>query len=161
MRKPPSLARASWLRAPGLAKVFAAIAAAGGEARVAGGAVRNALMGLPVSEIDLATTLPPEQVTAACQARGLHVHPTGIAHGTVTVVAAAPWPRLTGRIEVTTGLALTVNADASVAPVVGSMIPPIVCSLMPAPSTWFAIPAARPPQSSARRAHPSAGSLRR
>mgnify|MGYP006275237407 CR=1 FL=1 len=87
MRKPPSLARASWLRAPGLAKVFAAIAAAGGEARVAGGAVRNALMGLPVSEIDLATTLPPEQVTAACQARGLHVHPTGIAHGTVTVVA--------------------------------------------------------------------------
>jgi len=87
MRKPPSLARAPWLRAPGLAKVFAAIAAAGGEARVAGGAVRNALMGLPVSEIDLATTLPPEKVTAACQAHGLHVHPTGIAHGTVTVVA--------------------------------------------------------------------------
>ncbi|MBM3519937.1 MAG: CCA tRNA nucleotidyltransferase, partial [Alphaproteobacteria bacterium] len=87
MRKPPSLARARWLRAPGLGKIFAAIRAAGGEARVAGGAVRNALMGLAVSEIDLATTLPPDKVTEACQAAGLHVHPTGIAHGTVTVVA--------------------------------------------------------------------------
>lgn len=83
----PSLASAPWLRQPPLQRVMAAIAAAGGEARVAGGAVRNALMGEEVTEIDLATTLSPEQVTAACAAKGLAVHPTGIDHGTVTVVA--------------------------------------------------------------------------
>lgn len=84
----PSLASADWLQAPPLRHIMAVIAAAGGEARVAGGAVRNALMGEAVTEVDLATTLSPEQVTAACTGAGLAVHPTGIAHGTVTVVAA-------------------------------------------------------------------------
>lgn len=83
----PSLADASWLNTPSLQRVFAAIAGAGGEARVAGGAVRNALLGEEVTEVDLATTLSPEQVTAACTASGMSVHPTGIDHGTVTVVA--------------------------------------------------------------------------
>ena len=83
----PSLSSEPWLRQPPLQRVMAAIAAAGGEARVAGGAVRNALMGEEVTEVDLATTLSPEQVTAACTAQGLAVHPTGIDHGTVTVVA--------------------------------------------------------------------------
>ena len=83
----PSLAGAPWLKARSLRKVFRAIREAGGEARVAGGAVRNAIMGLPVSEVDVATTLSPEEVTAACQRSGLSVHPTGIDHGTVTVVA--------------------------------------------------------------------------
>ncbi|MFN4142612.1 CCA tRNA nucleotidyltransferase [Aestuariivirga sp.] len=83
----PSLARARWLKAPPLQRVMAAIAAAGGEARVAGGAVRNALLKEPVTEVDLATTLSPEQVTEACAAGGMSVHPTGIEHGTVTVVA--------------------------------------------------------------------------
>ncbi len=83
----PSLADASWLKAPSLQRVFAAIAGAGGEARVAGGAVRNALLGEAVTEVDLATTLSPEQVTEACTAQGMSVHPTGIDHGTVTVVA--------------------------------------------------------------------------
>jgi poly(A) polymerase len=83
----PSLADAAWLTAPSLQRIFAAIAEAGGEARVAGGAVRNALLGEDVTEVDVATTLSPEQVTEACSARGLSVHPTGIEHGTVTVVA--------------------------------------------------------------------------
>jgi tRNA nucleotidyltransferase/poly(A) polymerase len=83
----PSLASAGWLNAPPLQRVFAAIAAAGGEARVAGGAVRNALLGEAVTEVDLATTLSPDEVTAACKAKGMAVHPTGIDHGTVTVVA--------------------------------------------------------------------------
>jgi poly(A) polymerase len=87
MTSPPSLATATWLTEPSLQRVMAAIAAAGGEARVAGGAVRNALMGEEVTEIDLAATLSPDQVTAACAAAGLAVHPTGIDHGTVTVVA--------------------------------------------------------------------------
>ena len=87
MIAPPSLARARWLKAPSLRKVFAAIAAQGGEARVVGGAVRNALLGIAVADVDLATTLSPADVTAASLAAGLIVHPTGIDHGTVTVVA--------------------------------------------------------------------------
>ena len=54
---------------------------------MAGGAVRNALLGEAVTEVDLASTLSPEQVTEACTAAGMSVHPTGIDHGTVTVVA--------------------------------------------------------------------------
>ena len=83
----PSLAGAAWLEQPPLQRVLAAVAAAGGEARIAGGAVRNALLGEPVTEVDIAATLSPEQVTAACVAGGMSVHPTGIEHGTVTVVA--------------------------------------------------------------------------
>ncbi|MGE4247113.1 MAG: CCA tRNA nucleotidyltransferase [Parvibaculaceae bacterium] len=59
----------------------------GGSARVAGGAVRNALMEHPVADIDIATTHRPERVMELAQAAGLSVHPTGLAHGTVTVVA--------------------------------------------------------------------------
>lgn len=84
--KLPSLARAKWLKEPRLQEVMAAIAAAGGEARVAGGAVRNALMGETVSEVDLASTLRPDAMVAAFTAKGMAVHPTGIDHGTVTVV---------------------------------------------------------------------------
>jgi poly(A) polymerase len=87
MNRLPSLARARWLKEPELKHIFAAIAAAGGEARVAGGAVRNALLGQPIADIDLATTLAPEMAMAACAKAGLKVHPTGIDHGTVTVVA--------------------------------------------------------------------------
>lgn len=83
----PSLAAEPWLRSRALQALFRVIKAAGGEARVAGGAVRNALMGLPVTEVDVATTLTPERVTEACTAAGMHVHPTGIEHGTVTVVS--------------------------------------------------------------------------
>ena len=86
MTKLPSLSAAPWLKQPALQRLFATLAAAGGEGRVAGGAVRNALMGEPVTEVDVATTLSPEQVTAACGAAGMSVHPTGIDHGTVTVV---------------------------------------------------------------------------
>lgn len=75
------------LQTAGLSEVFAAIAAAGGEARMVGGAVRNALLGEPVHEVDLATTLEPEGTMAAAQAAGLKAHPTGIDHGTVTVVS--------------------------------------------------------------------------
>jgi poly(A) polymerase len=83
----PSLAGAPWLNEPALQRVMSAIAGRGGEARVAGGAVRNALLGEAVTEVDLATTLAPQEVTEACTAGGMTVHPTGIAHGTVTVVA--------------------------------------------------------------------------
>lgn len=83
--------------------VLALLNAGGGEARVAGGAVRNALMGLPVSEVDIATTLLPEAVTQRAKAAGYSVHPTGIEHGTVTVVAHhQPFEITTLRRDVTT-----------------------------------------------------------
>ena len=86
MSKLPNLSRAKWLRAPSLQRVFSIIADAGGEARVAGGAVRDAILKVPVTEVDLATTLPPERVIEIFIAAGLKAHPTGIEHGTVTVV---------------------------------------------------------------------------
>ena len=62
---PPSLADAEWLTRPETRAVFAALAAGGFEARIVGGAVRNALLGRPVIDIDLATTARPEEVIAA------------------------------------------------------------------------------------------------
>ncbi len=67
--------------------VLAALAQDGEETRIVGGALRNALLGRPVHEIDLATTLLPEAVMARANAAGLRVVPTGVAHGTVTVLA--------------------------------------------------------------------------
>jgi poly(A) polymerase len=84
--KLPSLADAPWLRDPRVQKIMAVIAAAGGEVRVVGGAVRNGLLGEPISDVDLATTLLPEDVMRVCKAAGLGVHPTGLEHGTITVV---------------------------------------------------------------------------
>lgn len=76
-----------WLFETRLQAVFDAIEAAGGEARVAGGAVRNSLMGEAVVDVDLATTLVPEKTMEAIGKAGLKAVPTGIAHGTVTAVS--------------------------------------------------------------------------
>jgi poly(A) polymerase/tRNA nucleotidyltransferase (CCA-adding enzyme) len=59
------------------------------EARVVGGAVRDALAGYAVTDIDLATPRTPEQVTTALRDAGIRVVPTGIDHGTVTAVLGA------------------------------------------------------------------------
>jgi poly(A) polymerase len=67
--------------------VFAALAQRGIVARAVGGAVRNALLGRPVVDVDLATPARPEEVIAAAEAGKLRVVPTGIAHGTVTVIS--------------------------------------------------------------------------
>ena len=61
---------------------------AGEEARLVGGAVRNALLGAAVHEFDVATTALPEDVMARAAADGLKTVPTGIAHGTVTVIVS-------------------------------------------------------------------------
>lgn len=71
---------------PALRHLLAVIDAEGAETRVVGGAVRNALMGLPVNDIDCATTIIPLEVARLAQAAGLRVIPTGIDHGTVTVL---------------------------------------------------------------------------
>lgn len=77
---------AALLRDEALSRIFAALAEGGGETRIVGGAVRDALLGLEVHEIDLATTLSPETVVARAHAAGLRAVPTGFTHGTVTLV---------------------------------------------------------------------------
>jgi tRNA nucleotidyltransferase/poly(A) polymerase len=62
------------------------LSANGEDARAVGGAVRNALLGLPVGEVDIATTTLPEEVIARAARAGLKSVPTGVAHGTVTVI---------------------------------------------------------------------------
>jgi tRNA nucleotidyltransferase/poly(A) polymerase len=84
----PSLAGAEWLKRQETSAVFAALSADGVDTRVVGGAVRNALLGLPVIEaVDLATTAEPERVMALAKEAGLKAVPTGIDHGTVTIIA--------------------------------------------------------------------------
>jgi poly(A) polymerase len=99
----PSLKGAAWLEDVRLKRVFAALAEAGGEARVAGGAVRNALLGEPVADVDIATTLNPQEIMAAGKAAHLGVHPTGIDHGTVTLTAEGkPFEITTLRVDAET-----------------------------------------------------------
>ncbi|WP_439472175.1 CCA tRNA nucleotidyltransferase [Brevundimonas sp.] len=94
-----------WLTASATRSVIAALEAAGGPgcARFVGGCVRNALMGKPIDDIDIATTLKPEETEKAIRAAGLKAVPTGIAHGTVTAVSErTPFEITTLRRDVTT-----------------------------------------------------------
>ncbi|MFC7051819.1 CCA tRNA nucleotidyltransferase [Hansschlegelia quercus] len=77
---------AGWLRETPLAALLAALDSDGEEARVNGGAVRDAMLGLARGDIDIATTAVPETVIARAKANGWKPVPTGIEHGTVTVV---------------------------------------------------------------------------
>ena len=76
-----------WLRDGAAGKLLALLDCDGEEARVVGGAVRNALLAEPVGDIDIATTATPDEVIARVEAAGFKAVPTGIEHGTVTVVA--------------------------------------------------------------------------
>jgi poly(A) polymerase len=94
---------AAWLREPPLRDLLAALDGAGEEARVVGGAVRNALLQEPLGDIDIATTALPDEVIRRVQAAGFKAVPTGIEHGTLTVVAAGrPFEVTTLREDVET-----------------------------------------------------------
>ncbi len=80
------LAHAPWLQSGPASRVLAVLNGGGEEARVIGGAVRNALLGLPVADIDIATTALPDEVIRRAEAAGIKSVPTGIEHGTVTLV---------------------------------------------------------------------------
>ncbi len=69
---------------PGMAALWDALP----QARMVGGAVRDMLAGRPVADVDFAVPLSPQEVMARVEAAGLKAVPTGLAHGTVTVVAA-------------------------------------------------------------------------
>ena len=98
-----SVAGADWFDNPGLRQVLDILNRDGGEARVVGGAVRNSLMGLPVSDMDIATSLLPQDVQARAEAASVKCVPTGIKHGTVTlVVGGQPFEVTTLRRDVET-----------------------------------------------------------
>src|SRR5688500_241436 len=100
--RPLTINQRGWLRDAALQRVLKVLNE-GGITRIAGGAVRNALLNLPVGDVDLATTLTPKDVARAAEEAGLKVHPTGIEHGTVTVVAdGRPFEVTTLRVDVET-----------------------------------------------------------
>ena len=82
----PQIGRAVWLKHGDVGRLLALLDRDGEEARVVGGAVRNALLGLAVDEIDVATTATPDEVARRVEAAGWKAVPTGITHGTITVV---------------------------------------------------------------------------
>jgi poly(A) polymerase len=94
---------AAWLRKAPLRDLIAALDRDGEQARVIGGAVRNALLGLPPGDFDIATTALPEEVVRRVEAAGFKAVPTGIEHGTITVVAdSRPFEVTTLREDVET-----------------------------------------------------------
>ena len=76
----------AWRAKPGMARLMDVLGAAEHLTRYVGGAVRDGLMGLPVSDVDLATRLRPEEVQRRLVDAGIKAVPTGIEHGTVTAV---------------------------------------------------------------------------
>jgi poly(A) polymerase len=88
------LPAAAWTAREDLAELIAALGH--GTARYVGGAVRDTLLGLPVKDVDLATTLPPRRVMDLLDKAGIKPIPTGIDHGTVTALLPQ------GAVEITT-----------------------------------------------------------
>jgi len=101
---PPSLAGQPFLEAGPTRRLMAALEAARpGGARFVGGCVRNALLGLPVADVDIAVQLRPEAVAEAARAAGCAVHETGLEHGTLTIVCeGSPFEVTTLRRDVST-----------------------------------------------------------
>src|SRR6478736_2950312 len=91
-----NLPDADWRHRDGLDTLTDALGAQDGLVRYVGGVVRDTLLGLPVADIDLATTLAPDESSRRIKKAGFKAVPTGIAHGTVTAVLPD------GPVEVTT-----------------------------------------------------------
>src|ERR1700736_3386505 len=83
------LEKAPWLKSGPAARVLQLLNRNGEQARVVGGAVRNALLKIPLGDIDIATTALPDEVVRRAKAAGIKCVPTGIDHGTVTLVVDA------------------------------------------------------------------------
>ena len=91
------------MTAPETRAVLAALGAEGAAPRFVGGCVRDAVLGRPVKDVDIATPDPPERVVELIERAGLKAVPTGLAHGTVTAVARGrPFEVTTLRIDVET-----------------------------------------------------------
>ena len=95
---PHRIAPQPWMVEPATLAVLGALSAGRAEARFVGGSVRDALLGRPIGDIDIATPAPPERVIGLLEERGIKVVPTGLPHGTVTAITGTP-PR---HFEITT-----------------------------------------------------------
>ncbi|MBO9452391.1 CCA tRNA nucleotidyltransferase [Tropicibacter sp. R16_0] len=110
-----------WLTSPATQKVCAALTDGGAQALFVGGCVRNALLNAPVSDIDISTNVHPERVMELAKAAGIKAVPTGIEHGTVTLVQGGePFEITTFRRDVETdgrraivAFAETIEEDAA------------------------------------------------
>lgn len=80
------LPNAEWRHAAGSKKLVALLQDPHGGPRFVGGAVRDTLLGLPVSDVDIATALLPQTVIDRLEAGGIKAVPTGLDHGTITAV---------------------------------------------------------------------------
>ncbi|TKW66510.1 MAG: CCA tRNA nucleotidyltransferase [Paracoccus denitrificans] len=95
--------QAAFLEDPALRQVLAMLEGDGHQGLIVGGAVRNAVLGQPVADIDISTDAPPQRVIELAASAGLKSVPTGIDHGTVTVIAAGtPFEITTFRRDVET-----------------------------------------------------------
>ena len=77
----------AWIKTAATQAVFSALESAEYEAFFVGGCVRNALMGFAVDDLDIATNAKPQAIITSCENRGLKCIPTGIDHGTITVIS--------------------------------------------------------------------------
>jgi poly(A) polymerase len=92
-----------WRKKRGIKRLLGALGAEEGLTRYVGGAVRDDLLGLPVSDIDLATRIPPDEVVRRLEEAKIKAVPTGIDHGTVTAVSDGhPFEITTLRRDVST-----------------------------------------------------------
>jgi poly(A) polymerase len=94
---------AKWRKKRGMKRLLAALGGGEGLTRYVGGAIRDDLLGLPVSDIDLATRIPPDDVMRRLEKAKIKAVPTGIDHGTVTAVSDGhPFEITTLRRDVST-----------------------------------------------------------
>jgi poly(A) polymerase len=92
-----------WLTDPATQAVLSMLESSGAKAYAVGGCVRNALLGEPVNDIDIATSAVPNDVMKLAESAGLKAIPTGIDHGTITVVSdGTPFEITTFRRDVST-----------------------------------------------------------
>jgi poly(A) polymerase len=97
------LPKAAWQQREGMKPLLVALGAKDGDTRYVGGCVRDTLLGLPVSDVDLATRLTPQEVIERLAKARIKSVPTGLAHGTVTaVIAGKPVEVTTLRRDVAT-----------------------------------------------------------
>ena len=102
---PDNIGQPAWMTLPATVAVIEALEAKGfaGCARFVGGCVRNTLLKTEIDDVDIATTLTPDQVTEALEQAGLKAVPTGVDHGTVTAVSQGrPYEITTLRKDVST-----------------------------------------------------------
>ena len=94
---------ANWIRDKSTQKICHMLTNAGFDCYFVGGCVRNALLDAPVADIDISTNALPNRVMDLAKSAGLKAVPTGIDHGTITVIAdGAPFEITTYRRDVET-----------------------------------------------------------